>query len=286
LIAFSGGLDSTVLLHSAVRAVGAGSIVAAHVDHGLQPLSKAWFEHCAAESAALGVRFVGLRALGCPARGDNIEQWARGERYRLLFQAAADVGAAALMTAHHADDQLETFLMALARGSGLDGLSGIAAEDHRDGVRLIRPLLSMGRSHLLQHAQTQGLQWIEDPSNADESLLRNAVRAQLMPVMRKVLPDMPAHLHDFIGQINEWREQAHQEAQHDLDAARCEPRRWQALNRGPLEALSLGRQSLALREWLQESGCRMPSRDRLDEMRRQLLAGQGAHAAVAAPPVE
>jgi tRNA(Ile)-lysidine synthase len=186
----------------------------------------------------------------------------------------------ALLTAHHADDQLETFLMALARGSGLDGLSGIAADDRRQGVRLLRPLLSMHRSHLLSHAQALGLQWIEDPSNADESLLRNAVRAQLMPVLRKVLPDMPAHLHEVIGQISEWREQAHQEAQQDLDAARCEPRRWQALDRRPLAALSPGRQALALREWLHESGCRMPSRARLDEMRGQLLAGQGAHARV------
>jgi len=279
-IAFSGGLDSSVLLYEAARLLGGDAVIALHVNHRLQPQADDWVAHCAQQAEQLGVSFKALSAQSAPAPGQSIEAWARDERYRLLLDAALKCSAVALLTAHHADDQLETFLMALARGSGLDGLSGIAADDRRQGVRLLRPLLSIDRSHLLSHAQALGLQWIEDPSNADESLLRNAVRAQLMPVLRKVLPDMPVHLHDFIGQINEWREQAHQEAQHDLDAARCEPRRWQALNRGPLEALPPGRQALALREWLQESGCRMPSRDRLDEMRRQLLAGQGAHARI------
>jgi tRNA(Ile)-lysidine synthase len=279
-IAFSGGLDSTVLLHETARLLGGNAVIALHVNHRLQHQAGDWVAHCAQQAEQLGVGFKALNAQSAPAQGESIEAWARDTRYRLLLDAARECGAVALLTAHHADDQLETFLMALARGSGLDGLSGIAADDRRQGVRLLRPLLSMDRSHLLSHAQALGLQWIEDPSNADESLLRNAVRAQLMPVLRKVLPDMPAHLHEVIGQISAWREQAHQEAQQDLDAARCEPRRWQALDRRPLAALSSGRQALALREWLHESGCRMPSRDRLDEMRGQLLAGQGAHARV------
>jgi tRNA(Ile)-lysidine synthase len=279
-IAFSGGLDSSVLLYETARLLGGDVVIALHVNHRLQPQADDWVTHCGQQAEQLGVGFKALNAQSAPAQGESIEAWARDVRYRLLLDAALECKAVALLTAHHADDQLETFLMALARGSGLDGLSGIASDDCRQGVRLLRPLLSIDRSHLLSHAQALGLQWIEDPTNADESLLRNAVRAHLMPVLRKVLPDMPVHLHDFIGQINEWRKQAHQEAQQDLDAARCEPRRWQALNRRPLAALSPGRQALALREWLHESGCRMPSRDRLDEMLGQLLEGQGAHARV------
>lgn len=279
-VAFSGGLDSTVLLHETTRLLGADAVIALHVNHGLQPQADDWGEHCAHQARQLGVAFQALKAQSAAAPGDSIEAWARDERYRLLLEATRTCGAAALLTAHNADDQVETFLMALARGSGLDGLSGIAASDLRQGVRLLRPLLSFDRSHLLRRAQSQGWQWIEDPSNADESFLRNAVRAQVMPVLRKVLPGMPAHLHEFMGQISDWREQAHEDARKDLDAALCEPRRWQALDRRVLAGLSPGRQSLALREWLHEAGCQMPSRDRLDQMRRQLLLGQGAHAKI------
>lgn len=281
LIAFSGGLDSTVLLHSAVRAVGAVSIVAAHVDHGLQPLSKAWFEHCAAESAALGVRFVGLRALGCPARGDNIEQWARGERYRLLFQAAADVGAAALMTAHHADDQLETLLLAMARGSGLDGLTGIAESDDCEGVVLLRPLLTVTQSQLAREAKRRGLSWVEDPSNLDLNFVRNAVRHRLMPVLREVLPDLPAQLPATIELLQQARATLQSIAEDDLHGvSSASSTGLQILDRAALSRLALPRRNAVLRAWVRSLGCLPPPQARLQAISDQLVEGAGAYGEV------
>ena len=281
LIAFSGGLDSTVLLHSAVRAVGAGSIVAAHVDHGLQPLSKAWFKHCAAESAALGVRFVGLRALGCPARGDNIEQWARGERYRLLFQAAADVGAAALMTAHHADDQLETLLLAMARGSGLDGLTGIAESDDCEGVVLLRPLLTVTQSQLAREAKRRGLSWVEDPSNLDLNFVRNAVRHRLMPVLRELLPDLPAQLPATIELLRQARATLQSIAEDDLHGvSSASSTGLQILDRAALSRLALPRRNAVLRAWVRSLGCLPPPQARLQAISDQLVEGAGAYGEV------
>jgi len=281
VIAFSGGLDSTVLLHSAVRVIGTGSIVAAHVDHGLQPLSKAWFEHCAAESAALGVRFVGLRALGCPARGDSIEEWARGERYRLLFQAAADVGAAALMTAHHADDQMETLLLAMARGSGLDGLTGIAESDDREGVVLLRPLLTVTQSQLAREARRLGLRWVDDPSNLDLNFARNAVRHRLMPVLREVLPDLTGQLPATIELLRQARATLQSIAEDDLHGvSSASSTGLQVLDRAALSRLALPRRDAILRAWVRSLGCLPPPLARLKAIRDQLVDGTGAYGEV------
>ncbi|MCX7213206.1 MAG: tRNA lysidine(34) synthetase TilS [Burkholderiales bacterium] len=284
MIALSGGLDSTVLLHSAMRVIGAGSIVAAHVDHGLQPLSKAWFEHCAAESAALGVRFVGLRALGSPARGDSIEQWARGERYRLLFKAAADVGAAALMTAHHADDQLETLLLAMARGSGLDGLTGIAESDDREGVVLLRPLLTVTQAQLAREAKRLGLRWVDDPSNLDLNFARNAVRHRLMPVLREVLPDLPGQLPATIELLRQARATLESIAEDDLrgvsSVLSASGTGLQILDRAALSRLALPRRAAVLRAWVRSLGCLPPPQARLQAMSDQLVDGAGAYGEV------
>jgi tRNA(Ile)-lysidine synthase len=281
MIAFSGGLDSTVLLHAAVRAIGAKAVVAAHVDHGLQPLSKTWVEHCAAESAALGVRFVGLHALGLPARGDSIEQWARGERYRLLLKAAADHGAAALMTAHHADDQLETLLMAMARGSGLDGLTGIAESDCREGVVLLRPLLTVTQSQLAREAKHLGLRWVDDPSNLDLNVARNAVRHRLMPVLRQVLPDLPGQLPATIELLRQARATLQMLAEEDLRGVSSgSSAGLRTLDRTALARLAAPRRDAVLRAWVRSLGCLPPPQARLQAMSNQLVDGAGAYGEV------
>ena len=218
-VAFSGGLDSTVLLHAAARVLGPARVLALHVHHGLQPAADRWVAHCTEQAHGLGVACRALRARGAPGRGDSVEQWARVERYALLMQAARDAQAAALLTAHHADDQLETVLLALARGCGLDGLTGIAARDLRDGVLLLRPLLVLDRAALLQDALERGLAWVEDPSNRDESLPRNAVRARVLPVLRTVLPQLGAQLPDALAALREARETVDAVAACDLAAA-------------------------------------------------------------------
>ena len=278
VIAFSGGLDSTVLLHAAVRSLGADSIVAAHVAHGLQPLSASWLEHCAAQSAELKVRFVGLRAVGLPARGDSIEQWARSERYRLLLGAAADFDAAALLTAHHADDQLETLLLGMARGSGLDGLTGIAESDCRQGVRLLRPLLTVTQAQLAREAQRLGLRWVEDPSNLDQRFARNAVRHRLMPVLREVLPDLAGQLPATIDLLRQARARLEGLADEDLHAVSMPSQTGRLiLDRTALASLAAPRRDAVLRAWVRSLGCLPPSQARLQAVNDQLVDATGAY---------
>ncbi|MFO0234999.1 MAG: tRNA lysidine(34) synthetase TilS [Burkholderiales bacterium] len=280
-VAFSGGLDSTVLLHAVARAAGPARVLALHVHPGLQPAADAWIAHCAAVASRLGTGFRALRARGAPARGDSVEAWARGERYRLLLAAAREVRAAALLTAHHADDQLETVLLALARGSGLDGLTGIAARDRRAGVTLLRPLLALDRVALEADARERGLVWIEDPSNADPAYTRNALRARAMPALRDALPSLVAQLPDALELLAGARATLDALARGDLASASQDGG---ALRRTALAALPPARTDAALRAWLVDLGASPPTRRALAEMRAQLVEGDAAHGDVGFGP--
>jgi tRNA(Ile)-lysidine synthase len=279
-IAFSGGLDSSVLLHAAVQVVGPSSVIALHVHHGLQPAADGWATHCADRAHALGVSARCLR-IGSPVpSGANVEGWARAARYRLLYAACRDSGAAALLTAHHADDQLETLLLAMTRGSGLDGLCGMATRDQRDGVLLIRPLLDVSRTVLQRYAQHAGLHWIEDPSNDDERLRRNAIRHQVLPVLTRTLPGLGEQLPDVLAHLRQAREVLHAQAQADLQAARCAPQGLQAFDRRGLRTLPDARIAMTLRVWLRTLGCAMPTAARLQAMRAQLIDAEGPQAQI------
>ncbi|MFP5405965.1 MAG: tRNA lysidine(34) synthetase TilS, partial [Gammaproteobacteria bacterium] len=125
LVAFSGGLDSTVLLDAAARCRAPATIVAWHVHHGLQAQADDWPAHCKAFAETLGTGFGVSRLQGRPSSGESLEEWARRGRYAALGDAARQAGAAAILTAHHADDQVETVLMRLARGTGLEGAAAM-----------------------------------------------------------------------------------------------------------------------------------------------------------------
>jgi tRNA(Ile)-lysidine synthase len=276
-VAFSGGLDSTVLLHATVRLAGPRRVLALHVHHGLQSAADAWADHCAASAARLGVAFVALRAHGAPRRGDSVECWAREARYRLLLGAAREARAVALLTAHHADDQLETLLLALARGCGLDGLTGIAERDRRDGVTVLRPLLALERDTLLAEASARAVEWVEDPSNADPAYARSALRLRAMPVLRASLPGIVRRTHDALDALRQARAALEEIAACDLEAARGPAG---ALKRPVLAALSGPRRAAALRAWIARLGAPPPSRARLAQIEAQLLDGRSARGEV------
>ena len=294
VVAFSGGLDSTVLLHAAVHRWGSACVVAAHVDHQLQSASARWLAHCREQAQALNVRFEGcsLASHGSPPRAPelrrmadagphqttNLEAWARQARYEALTRIARACHAVALVTAHHADDQLETVLMALARGAGLDGLTGIAAQTQRGGVALIRPFLELPRSALHLWAQQQQLQWIEDPMNVWPHLRRTAIRQQLTPVLDEVLPGLRRQLPVALASLRESREALDESTWLELAALEVAPRGLQALDRDALAALPEARQRRLLRGWLAALGLAMPTRARLQAMRAQCLEAASAHA--------
>jgi tRNA(Ile)-lysidine synthase len=189
LVALSGGLDSVVLLHGlhAVRERFSISLGAAHVHHGLRGEAADQDEaHARGLAEALGVPFrsarvdpAALRRAGPSRARPTLQEAARRLRYAALFAVADELRAHAIATAHHADDQAETVLLRILRGSGPDGLGGIP--DRSPDGRLVRPLLELPRSALRAHAEAHGLAWREDASNDDPHYARNRLRKDWLP---------------------------------------------------------------------------------------------------------
>lgn len=179
-LAVSGGGDSIALLHLAARWAGAagGALHVATVDHGLRPGSADEVAAVARAAGSLGLPHDILRWTGWDGRG-NLQDRARRARARLLGGWARDRGLAAIATGHTLDDQAETVLMRLARGSGVDGLGGMAASVCRDGTTWVRPLLGLRRADLRGWLQAAGANWAEDPSNDDPRFDRVRARALL-----------------------------------------------------------------------------------------------------------
>jgi tRNA(Ile)-lysidine synthase len=239
-VAFSGGLDSTALLHVATRS--GARVLALHVHHGLQPQADEWAAHCEGVALEFGAAFACTRLSGAPERGDSVEAWAREGRHRALHDMAVAAGADLLLLAHHRRDQAETFLLQAMRGAGTAGLAGMPKAQWRDGLCWARPWLEQPRELIQAYAEQQGLRWIEDPSNADARYARNRLRQTLWPAF----PAAEAGL----AQAARWAQQAEalaaEVAVDDL-AQLATPER---LDLAALVALSPARASNALRAWL------------------------------------
>lgn len=183
LVAFSGGLDSTVLLHALAESVERHgvAVTAAHVDHGLHPESPAWVRHCRGVAAIFGCAFVArkVRVAGDDVAAVGLEAAAREARYQVLRELMREGDA--LLSAHHQEDQAETVLLNLMRGSGLAGVAGIGAAQPFGAGRLLRPLLDVGRRELEAYAQRSNLEWLDDPANADRRFDRNFLRSEILP---------------------------------------------------------------------------------------------------------
>ncbi len=193
LVAVSGGRDSMVLWH-ALRSAGYGDLVVVHVDHGLRgEESAADSDFVRAEADRLGtpckVRRVGVADFAAEHRC-SLETAARELRYRAIAAVARETGRTRVFLAHHADDQVETVLMRLFRGAGSRGLAGMGEETQRrvDGVglTLLRPLLAVSREAIAAYAETHGVVWREDASNASAFALRNRIRHRLLPEIEAV----------------------------------------------------------------------------------------------------
>jgi len=241
-VAFSGGLDSTALLHAVTRSVTGQRVFALHVHHGLQPQADAWAVQCERVAHELGASFACTRLQGRPSPGDSIEAWARAGRHRALHDMAVEAGADLLLLAHHRRDQAETFLLQALRGAGTAGLSGMPKAQWRGGICWARPWLDRPREDLLGYAEQHGLSWIEDPSNAELRYARNRLREVLWPAF----PSAEAAL----ARAARWAQQAEALAQEVAaeDLARLAPA--ERLDLAALFALSPARSSNALRAWL------------------------------------
>ena len=193
-VAFSGGMDSQVLLHALAAQRGRlpAPLVAVHVNHNLQPDAPAWVQHCRAVCAALAVDFHALSVQAQAQRGESPEAAARAVRYRAL--AAAVPADAVLLTAHHQDDQAETLLLQLLRGAGPKGLAAMPERADCDGLTVLRPMLDVCRVELHDYAQRHALSWVDDPSNARTDYDRNFLRHAILPRLRERWPAAGATL--------------------------------------------------------------------------------------------
>lgn len=262
LLAYSGGLDSCVLLHLlvAVRQHSGQAIRAVYIHHGLNPLADSWAEHCRQQCERWQVPFASL-SVTVEAQHGGIEAAARMVRYQAL-QAHLQEGEA-LLTAQHLDDQSETFLLALKRGSGPAGLSAMAMDSTLGQHRLVRPLLGFSRLQLEAYAQRHQLHWIEDDSNQDERFDRNFLRRQILPRLTQRWP----HFSSAVARSAELcaeQEQLLDELLAESLRALCQPDG--ALSIDGLMPLSSVRRFALLRRWLAQQGATMPAREQLQRL--------------------
>lgn len=258
-IAFSGGLDSTLLLHVVAHCFpGNPDLRVIHVNHQLQANSDESEALCRRTCEALGldlqVRRVDVRAGMRPDSAGGIEEAARHARYEVFEEIleAEDL----LLMAHHADDQAETVLFRLLRGTGVRGLAGMPRERALGAGRLVRPFLDFDRVRLSRQAKEAGLEWVEDPSNVDERFDRNFLRRTVLPLLKERWPGLNARLRhtaeacsehvtlaDRLAEI-QWRDCAPDGRLPDTDR---------------LRTLSLPEQKNLLRWWIRASGYDLPS---------------------------
>ena len=268
VVAFSGGLDSSVLLH-ALASLGPArerGLRALHVDHGLHADSAQWTAHCTAFAARLDVPIEAIKAGPVTASGKGIEDAARAARYATF--AGKLRGGEVLAVAQHADDQAETVLLKLLRGAGPEGLGGMRVLREFASGYLWRPLLELPRTQLKDYALAQGLNWVEDPSNSNTQLRRNFLREEILPKLSARWPAAGA----AIAHSARWARAAadfiEQEAQRALarvqgvDPATLAWRAWLDLP----EAL----RDPVLRRWLRALGLDEPAHFHVAELERQL----------------
>jgi len=272
-IGFSGGADSTALLHACARR-WPGQVLAVHVNHGLQVAAESFAHHCQSVCQSLALPLHILRVDAHARPGQSPEDAARIARYGAFrhFALPPDGPApcATVALAQHADDQVETVLMALSRGAGLAGLSAMPSAWVRNGVHYARPLLEVTAADIRTWLQTQQIDWIEDPTNADTDFLRNRMRLELMPVVRELFPHYASTFTRSASHVAQAQALLNELAQNDMQALAvpaCD-----GLLIAGLQSFSPDRQANVLRHWLSTVHKTQATSAQLDELQSQIAA--------------
>jgi len=272
-VALSGGLDSVVLLDTVCRSQTQGKapaveIFAFHIHHGLQKLADDWLLFCEKLAKKYRIHFdFRLLHLGDQGSIGNIEGRARKGRYEALADLCEEHGVTDLLLAHHQNDQAETVLLQLLRGSGIAGLSGMPdmreLKSQNTQITLWRPLLNQSRAELESYAKAHRLKWIEDPSNQDDVFKRNAIRKQIIPKLEKLQSEAVANLARSAGLMGESQILLDRLAQIDgkpiYQKENLDVRQLKTLAKRDLPAANN-----VLRYWLKSNGLGMPSQERLN----------------------
>ena len=268
-VGLSGGADSTALLLACARK-WPGQVQAIHVHHGLQAAADGFEQHCAALCQSLNVPLWVKRLDARHTPGQSPEDAARQARYK-AFEAVAIASKAqaaikSIAIAQHADDQVETLLLALSRGAGVAGLAAMPARWERAGVVWHRPLLQVAGADIRSWLRLQGQPWVEDPTNTDQRYTRNRIRAQLLPALEAAFPAFRDTFARSASNAAQAAELLDELAQQDLLRVGAPP------HITVLQGLSRARQANVLRHWLRVAYATTPSAAQLGELLNQLAA--------------
>lgn len=268
-VAYSGGADSTALL-LACAARWPGQVLAVHVNHALQPAAADFEAHCRRACASAGIALRVERIDARSLQGESPEAAARRARYACFDALAhtqhAPLAFKSIAFGHHADDQVETVLLALSRGAGLPGLAAMPRCWQRASLVCHRPFLGLARSDLRAWlASRADASWIEDPSNAEEHFTRNRIRARLLPALEAAFPSFRQTFARSASHAAEAQAVLDEISTADLAAVGVPP-----VIAG-LQALSAGRQALVLRHWLRSVHGTTPEARQLAELQSQIM---------------
>lgn len=262
-VAYSGGLDSTVLLHFLKQQHY--PVHAIHINHQLQSQSTQWAEHCVQQCKAWNIPCTVKTVDVNKQVGESLEAAAREARYAVFKEILAEN--TIICTAHHQDDQAETLLLQLLRGSGVAGLAAMPVNASLGKGYLVRPFLSVSRASLHEYAINQGLKWIEDPSNEKTEFDRNYIRHEVMPVLQKRWPGATQTLSRSAEHCAQASDLITECAKQDYAVASLQ----NTLSIHACLLLSEARQKQLLRYWLVKQGFSLPSTAQLQQLSDQLL---------------
>ena len=270
-VAYSGGADSTALLVETYKKYPEQTI-AFHVHHGLQAAADDFVRHCQSFCDALKVPLHVAYVNAKHAVGESPEDAARGARYKALIELAKSNGVVesggSVLLAQHADDQVETLLLALSRGAGLGGLSAMPAQFERGGVQFARPMLDQKAADIRAKLKEDGIAFIEDPTNRDKTFTRNKIRLNVLPALQEAFPQYGETFLRSISHIAQANDLLADLAEIDLAKVGIPPRI------KDLQALGVDRQANVIRFWLKSSYGITPSTVQLDELLKQVAACQ------------
>jgi tRNA(Ile)-lysidine synthase len=274
-LAYSGGLDSAALLHLAHGYAQSHGIrlCAFHIHHGISANADAWLAHCERACAALGVAFEARRVTLEKKGKTGTEEAARNSRYAALGALCREHGVGLLLTAHHQDDQAETVLLQLLRGSGTAGLSGMDAANAapdllaNEALVMARPLLDVSRAQLAAYVASHDIAYVDDESNRDPRFARNALRHQVMPLLAEAFPGFQERFARSAQHAQSAQRLLIELAAQDLAACKDGER----IDIAKLRQIGAERSYNLLRYWFGTRGLRMPSTAWLAEMLAQLL---------------
>lgn len=265
-VAYSGGADSTALLHACVQR-WPGQVLAVHVHHGLQAAADSFEAHCRAVCASWGVPLAVAHVDARAKAGQSPEDAARQHRYAALTRAAVTefpVPAASVALAQHADDQVETLLLALSRGAGVAGLAAMPAQWSKDDLTWFRPLLAVSGADLRVYLQERDIPWVEDPTNAEDAYMRNRIRHHVLPALGQVFPQFRDTFARSAAHAAQAKTLQTDLAILDLKTVGSPP------NIKALQRLSGPRQANVVRHWLLQEYGATPSAAQLQELLRQV----------------